>query len=1216
MRLWWISAVTLLAAFLAACGGGATPITIAVTSPGAGLGATATVNLGGTVQYSAAVSGGPSVTNVFWQICLPPSVSTAQPTNCTQGVGPTVCKPPAVAKPLVGYGIIDASGLYTAPTNVVPNPDTFEAVAVSCVSSTTFGGQSTQIVSGIKVQIIPSTVTIGTGESYLLDLQVTGTQDTAVTWETISSGIPPIIVAGGNSTYGFICPNPTAPQPCPNGEYVAPLLPPPGGPVTVKATSAVDTTQSASTTITVDNAVDPTMTSIDPLVTGQGSAQQDVYISGSNFFTTSQVLAGTNLDPVPTTFINTSLLRATVPAADLTGNLGPAVPIQVQRQNGDFSLGGPINLALTALRPAVVSSTLDSIAQSAPSAGVTLTGGYFSPGTTTATFNGQSVTTSFTDSRHLALTIPFNTEPAPGLYPIVVQNAGVAAPSGLNLAVEPTAVPTLPNTVIPVGAGPSAIAIDNALHLAVVTNQSAGTISLINLGTNAVVNTIAIPVINGGTSVPTSVAIDDVADNQLTHDLALVVNNGDNSVGVIDLVTQTVLPSINLTPFTPTGSAPVSIGINPLSHRAIVANQSTNVATIIDLVTPNPNLATPCTTPPCVVTTIGGNLPPFFSTGANPAIIVDPRVNWAVVTPGGAGTVNIVDLGRNAGAGDGGRQPLAMGSLTLTTTIQGVGINTETHDVLLTDPKATTPTTYSLLDNSVNSISFTNNGAPFSETGFVAAAVNSLDNVGVIVNEVAGTATVADLETGNVLAADISVGNSPQAVAIDQGTNRAVIVNNADNTVALLTLGSGTAIRTPQIIEASPPITFAQTVNPLTLTINGAGFAAGASVLLDGTALTGNNIVKVTPNQIVATVPAAMLGLAHRFIVAVQNPGQLSNLTDLAVIQPVSTGLPGSAPFGVAVDNDLDLAVVTNTGAGDVALVDLVTGTLETPTLASSVTVGTAPQGVAVIPRLGIAVVANNGSNNFTVVDETGMNPSNSGDCNCMGPNGVAVDQDNAIAAVTGSLSNTINFAPVQVAVGAKLGAGTQGTLDQGPGAVAIDPNPNVNLENAIFAAVATVSQASTIDIVNTSGGIAKRLNSLQAPTGVIFDPLNQVFVAANSLQNNLVFVDGTSFNNATAAVGVNPTSLDYNFQTSTLVTVNSASNTMSVLDYTCSPIPVSGQLSPCAAGPRTRLILGLPNSGQFSQLQQFSVAIDLKLNLAVVADQNNDRVLLIPLPH
>jgi hypothetical protein len=69
----------------------------------------------------------------------------------------------------------------------------------------------------------------------------------------------------------------------------------------------------------------------------------------------------------------------------------------------------------------------------------------------------------------------------------------------------------------------------------------------------------------------------------------------------------------------------------------------------------------------------------------------------------------------------------------------------------------------------------------------------------------------------------------------------------------------------------------------------------------------------------------------------------------------------------------------------------------------------------------------------------------------------------------------------------------------------------------------------------------------------------------------------------------------------------------MSVVQYQCPPL--TGQVVNCQA-PRTRVIVGLPDSGQVSQLKQFAVAIDLKMNLAVVVDQNNDRVLLIPLPH
>jgi DNA-binding beta-propeller fold protein YncE len=1205
MRLWGWGTLALLVIWVAGCGGNSTPVGITVTSAGAGAGSTATVNTKNTAQFFATVSG-TSTSTVFWQICLIPTVPGTQPTSCTQGIGPSIgCTIPTVSKPLVGFGTISASGLYTAP-DTVPSPSLFVVMARSCIQPAAFGLQSVQIAGGVNVQLTPGTATIETGEKLPLTLAITGSQNKSVTWTVTNGTNPPVV--GGNSTIGFICPNPAAPQPCPDGTFIAPSVPPPGGSVLVKATLATADSPFGQSTITIVQAVPAAVTSIDPTTAVEGSAQQDVYIIGANFFVTSTVVVGPSLDPVPTTFISSGLLRATIPASELSGNIVTNLAIRVRQQNGSLNPPGSPDLILAPTRPAVISSSPDSITQAVPNVSVAVVGGYYSLGTTTATFNGQSATTIFQDSRDLTVGVSFATTPDPGLYPIEVQNAGVAAPSAVNLAVVPTTIPSAPGTTVAVGASPIAVAIDNALHLAVVVNQGGGSVSLIDLGSNTVVNTISIPTINGGSHAPTGVAVDDIADGQLVHDLALVVNNGDNSVAVIDLITQAVTKAIDLTPFTPAGSAPFSIGVNPLSHRAFVANQSTNLGTVLDLVTPNPNLATPCATPPCVLTTVGGSLPPNYSVGVNPAIAVDPRLNWAVITPGGAGVVNFVDLGRNPGAGDGGREPRIIGTFTPTNamggaavTTRGVGINTETHQILLTDPQGTTLTTFSLLDQSVNTVSFTINGAPFNEANFIAAAVNPLDNLGVVVNGNGGSATVVDLTTGNVLRQDIAVGNSPQAVAVDQAANRAVIVNQSGNNVSILALGP--AIRLPQIIEASPAVTFAPAASALRLTINGTGFVAGTIVLLDSTQIP---IVSNTGHQIVATLPAAMLTRAHRYIVAVQNPGQLSNVTDLTVIQPVSTGPAGSAPFGVAVDNDRDLAVVTNTATGTVAFIDLTTGTLETPGLSSAVTVGTSPQGVAIIPRVGKAVVANNGSNNFTVVDETGAAPAQTISCNtCLGPNGVASNQDTGTAAITANQSNSLISVSVTSSPPSVL---SSTNVDQGPGAVAIDPNPNFS-----FNAVATSSQASSLDLVNIGGGIANRINGLQIPTGVIFDPLNQVFVVANSLGNNLTIVDPATFISTPVRVGINPTSLDYNFQTSTLVTVNTTSNTMSVVQYQCPP--VNGLVVNCPA-PRTRAVLGLPDSGQVSQLEQFAVAIDLKMNLAVVVDRNNDRVLLIPLPH
>jgi DNA-binding beta-propeller fold protein YncE len=148
------------------------------------------------------------------------------------------------------------------------------------------------------------------------------------------------------------------------------------------------------------------------------------------------------------------------------------------------------------------------------------------------------------------------------------------------------------------------------------------------------------------------------------------------------------------------------------------------------------------------------------------------------------------------------------------------------------------------------------------------------------------------------------------------------------------------------------------------------------------------------------------------------------------------------------------------------------------------------------------------------------------------------------------------------------------------------------------------------------SGTVSRVSNQLELPTGAVFDTANQIFLVTDSTQNDLFFVNPlTSSVLGTVRTGINPTSLDYNFNSSTLVTSNAASNTLSVLDYVCPPNPNGATNCPTpqvhdiidAGGlvPAAALVIG-PNS----------VAIDPRLNLAVQVDQTNNRILLVPLSH
>src|SRR6185437_7134263 len=559
-------------------------------------------------------------------------------------------------------------------------------------------------------------------------------------------------------------------------------------------------------------------------------------------------------------------------------------------------------------------------------------------------------------------------------------------------------------------------------------------------------------------SQPTGLAIDDL----LADPVALVVNNADQTVSAIDLKTSNVA-TLNVSIATgATPPLPFAIGVNPLTHRAIVAYQSTNQAMVLDVSDTGgvPGLSS--------VQVIGGNSS-LYSTGAKPAIAIDPKLNWAVVTPGGAGIISMVDLGVDANPAGvpTGRAPQVVGDLAISTSVQGVGINSETHQALLTDPSSGLLKTFSLLDNSVKNVSLPGSGGLFSQPGFGAAAVNPLENVGIAVSGTpsGSSAVVIDMENSIVLQTVGGLGTSPsaQAVAVDPVSNQAVVVDNANGTVAILSLGP--AVNPLQIAESSSDLVYGgPAAASLTLTINGAGFVSGSQVLLDNVAVP---TALVSARQVVATVPANMLAQPRRYIVQVQNPSlAASNVADLTVVESVAVG---SAPVGIAVDTDRDLAYVTNSGDGTLSLVSLTSpspglspqslGTAGT-VIGAPITVGTTPAGVAAISRFGMAIVANNGSNNASVVNVAAgipvPAPISIPLCSaCTAPAGVAINQDTGIGAIADTNPSTSSSGTGDVSL-LTLPATSSSTastvaVDQGPVALAVDPTLD-------FAGVVTAS--------------------------------------------------------------------------------------------------------------------------------------------------------------
>ena len=1196
--------------FLIGCGGNSTPVGV-VVSP-----INPSIPLGGQLQFQAIVTGS-ATTAVTWQICLVPS-----PVNAT----PTVCSPPNTGQTQMpsGYGIITTGqtqtpqgGFYTAPA-VLPPTNDFLVVATSTVDNTKFGSAVVHIESGVRVALTPKTATIAPGESYTFSANVTGTTNSAVTWEV--SG-----VAGGSVALGFITPG------AGNGNtatYVAPTSNPLGS-VTISAVSAFDPSQSGTAAVSITGSDPPILTSVAPNNVGEGSAQQQIFLTGSNFNSNSVVMVGTPPAAVPTLFIDPTILQATIPAVPLA-TAGP-VALVVEAQNGDVSNGvaGPNGLTVTPSRPAVVAVSPDTLVPNGAAAGVNLIGGFYSP-QTTVQCNGQTVAATLTSSQQLGVTIPGTCAPAPGQYPLIVQNSDVVPPnprmSAVNFTVEPrpSDIATGLSSSFPVGPSPLGIAIDTALNLAVIANSGANTVSIVDLGTFAT-STVTVG------SAPTSVAIDDqvtTAGGTLGDHIAAVTNSGDNSVSVIDLTTRAVTTTLPLqNPNTPPTAPPIpyAIGINPLSHRGLVAFKSTNVVDILDF----------SGGAPTEVGLLGGTLA-TIGTGLSPAVAVDPQLNWALITPGGSGTIGIVDLGRNPGTGanpaDFGRTPVVVGNILVSNSVQGVGINTTTHQAIFTDPigpnnsfSAPSLFTFSMLNQAISSVPFTQGGIAFTNLGLVAAAVNPLANIGMVVNGNANTGYVVDL-ANNLVLQTVAGFNSPQAVAVNPITNTAYVVNRGNGTVSVFPMATTTP-NPLQILESSPLNTFVQSpAAGLTLSIIGNGFTGTSQVFLDGTAVPATF---VSSRQVTAAIPASDLTAARRFTVYVKTGAAISNVTDLTVIQPVPVGL---APVGVAVDTSLDQAVVTNSGSNSITVINLLDGSVITPQAPSFFDTGATPFGVAVLSRTGQAVVANNGSNSVTILDEKGDNgtfksPVNINLCGtCVQPIGVAINQDSGLAAVTDTLNNTANCTNSSstnnggsvasfVVVGATADTATgNACVDYISLAIAIDPAP-FNDTSQDIAAVTTASQTNALNLLPLPSGTPARI-SMQLPTGVVFDSLNQVFLVADSTANTVILVDPlTSEKIFTVRTGINPTSVDYNFNTSSLVTSNAASNTLSVLDYACPPNP--NGVSNCPV-PQVREVLDVGSVEPTASVivGPNSLAIDPRLNLVVQIDEANNRILLVPLPH
>jgi DNA-binding beta-propeller fold protein YncE len=306
------------------------------------------------------------------------------------------------------------------------------------------------------------------------------------------------------------------------------------------------------------------------------------------------------------------------------------------------------------------------------------------------------------------------------------------------------------------------------------------------------------------------------------------------------------------------------------------------------------------------------------------------------------------------------------------------------------------------------------------------------------------------------------------------------------------------------------------------------------------------------------------------------------------------------------------IAVVSNSGCNNISIVDINPQSASFGTIKSSIATGGDPQGVAVSPRFGLAVVANNTDGTASVLDLIAGTQKVAAVTVGSTPSGVAINESTGAALVANTGSNTvseIDLASLFTSTPATSLTAITIAVDTSPIAVAIDPDRGTNNRGlAVVSALQLVSGSAPIGVLDAIdiGGATPAKSTSSAvgtvtatPSGLVFNPsVSPAMFYATSSGGNVV----TTFNPDTGSststhVGINPTSLAINPQTAGIMTVNSASQTVSIIDSVSNPF-------------KTRSSFGLGGS------PQFGVAIDQFTNLAVLADQANNRLLIFPIPN
>ena len=296
---------------------------------------------------------------------------------------------------------------------------------------------------------------------------------------------------------------------------------------------------------------------------------------------------------------------------------------------------------------------------------------------------------------------------------------------------------------------------------AYITNDSANTVSVIDIPTNTVTATVAV-----GTN-PLGVAV--TPDGTRVY----VTNVGSNSVSVINTVTNTVVTTVAV------GSAPIGVAVTPDGSRAYVANNGTNVSVI-------------GTATNTVIATVAMGGGPF-------GVAVSPAGTRVYVANEINNNVSVIDTATNS----------VIATVPVGVQPQGVAVTPDGARVYVANLGSNS---VSVIGTATNSVIAT---VPVG-SGPRGVAVTPDGTRVYVVNQASANVSVIDTAT-NTVTATVAVGTNPLGVAVTPDGTRVYVTNVGSNSVSVINTVTNTAVTT--VAVGANPRAFGVFIQPAAISV-------------------------------------------------------------------------------------------------------------------------------------------------------------------------------------------------------------------------------------------------------------------------------------------------------------------------------------------------------------------------------------------------------------